>query len=164
MSGELLFGPRYRRTYTHHASHSQFLHHRHFRNHIHLWAGMVRDILGSLILKFPQEPAVYFHVSPGRSKKTGWVQKKTRTWWRPVLSSPGLLTCLHQAEEDEEECLPALHSLYVWKLQFSNTCSSLVACSSHLLLGFRVVLLRVLRFPPNLFFIYLEKFKNENFK
>jgi len=125
MSGELLFGPRYRRTYTHHASHSQFLHHRHFRNHIHLWAGVVRDILGSLILKFPQEPAVYFHVTPGRSKKTGWVQKKTRTWWRPVLSSPGLLTCLHQAEEDEEECLPALHSLYVWKLQFSNTCSSL---------------------------------------
>jgi len=122
MSGELLFGPRYRRTFTHHASHSQFLHHRHFRNHIHLWAGVVRDILGSLILKFPQEPAVYFHVSPGRSKKTGWAKKKTRTWWRPVLSSPGLLTCLHQAEEDEEECLSDLHSLYVWKLQFSNSC------------------------------------------
>jgi len=63
MSGELLFGPRHRRTFTHHASHSQYLHHRHFRNHIHLWAGMVRDILGSPILKFPQEPAVYFHVS-----------------------------------------------------------------------------------------------------
>jgi len=108
MSGELLFGPRYRRTYTHHASHSQFLHHPHFRNHIHLWAGVARDILGSLILTFPQEPAVYFHVSPGGSKKTGWVQKKT--WWRPVLGSPGLLTCLHQGQEDEEECLasPAL--------------------------------------------------------
>jgi len=168
ISGELLFGPRYRRTFTHHASHSQFLHHRHFRNHIHLWAGVVRDILGSLILKFPQEPAVYFHVSPGRSKKTGWAKKKTRTWWRPVLSSPGLLTCLHQAEEDEDECLESSALILCMEapvqqfLQQPLFC--LVACSFHLLLGFRVVLLRVLRFPPNLFFIYLEKFKNENFK
>ena len=57
---------------------------------IYPWTGVVRDILGSPILKFPQEPAVYFNFSlvempteerrlveeEGSQTKKTWLQKK----------------------------------------------------------------------------------------
>jgi len=57
---------------------------------IYPWTGVVRDILGSSILKFPQEPAVYFYFSlvempteerrlveeEGSQTKKTWLQKR----------------------------------------------------------------------------------------
>lgn len=52
---------------------------------IYPWTGVVRDILGSMILKFPQEPAVCFTFpwSRCRLKKEDWLKKKDRKQRRP---------------------------------------------------------------------------------
>merc|ERR1712050_87724 len=120
----------------------------------HLWTGVVRDILGSLILKFPREPAVYRHFpwSRCRPKKEDLVAEDEKSRRAPVqgpaasllvktvLSSPGLLTGLHQGREDwRKKCLALLATLthmlltiQKWKLpvqqDLQQSSLSLVAC------------------------------------
>jgi len=106
----------------------------------HLLTGVARDILGSLILKFPREPAVYCHIlvetptearrlveEEGSQTKKTWLQKTRRAGEllfrallpllvKTVLSSLGLLTVLHQEQENwrkksmksARHCKPAL--------------------------------------------------------